>query len=128
MTSPISGFSNPPAQPGLKSPAARPISGATPVRPEQTDMKIDPARPGAAARTSAGGEVRPPEAARGPGQAAPDAAIIRSRPSTESAQPFDRTRVEALRSAVADGSYQPNAERIADALLGIEVAMRGGTR
>ncbi|RME35285.1 MAG: flagellar biosynthesis anti-sigma factor FlgM [Gammaproteobacteria bacterium] len=40
----------------------------------------------------------------------------------------DQQRVDTLRRAIADGTYQPDAQRVADKLVQFEALMQGGGR
>lgn len=108
---------------GLKSPAVTPIQPANPPSQEAASMKIDPSKANAAAPGSAGGAVRPADAAAAPSDARGDSPVLTSRSEAGGGAPFDGTRVADLRRAVEDGRYQPNSQRIADALIGLESAL-----
>lgn len=108
---------------GLKSPAVAPIQPANPSSQEAASMKIDPSKANAAVRGSAGGNVRPADAAAAPTDARGDAPVLTARSEAGGAAPFDSARVADLRRAVEDGRYQPDSQRIADALVGLEAAL-----
>lgn len=108
---------------GLKSHAVAPIQPANPSSQEAASMKIDPSKVNAAVRGSAGGVVRPADAAASPSDARGDTPVLTARSDAGGAAPFDSARVAELRRAVEDGRYQPDSQRIADALVGLETAL-----
>jgi flagellar biosynthesis anti-sigma factor FlgM len=108
---------------GLKSAVTAPIQPASPSSQEAASMKIDPSKASVPAPGSAGGAVRPADAAAAASDARGGAPVLSSRNEAGGGAPFDSTRVADLRRAVEDGRYQPSSQRIADALIGLESAL-----
>lgn len=96
------------------------IAPRLPLQPQPRDSRLggtgNPAASGADAARSGADSVQLTDSAR---------ALQRTEQAGADGAPVDAARVERLRQAVADGSYQVDATRIAGKLLALEQQVGG---
>lgn len=86
--------------------------------------RLDGSKPAAPARTNRSESA--PQAASADAVSLTDSAqlLVRLEKAIEDVPVIDRERVETIKSAIADGSYAVNAERVATEVLRMETALK----